>query len=206
MSVALIPVVEIIFNENKIKPSKENVWRSLAEWTAYQQACALLVGLEEKIKPIEIGYSFYKAAEVSLELLHFIVDKEIKEADGILSEISSLYGGYILQENDKNILFPQTIGTLKDIQHWQNIANGRALDKFWIGEPSPTVVQTNSELFFEFKHPDPPFVKTKFTIEKDQLKEAVTKAKEELAIFENLINLLNFDIEIENLGRQLIYQ
>lgn len=205
MSLALIPVVEVIFNKNKVSPQNQNVWRSLAEWTAYQQACALLLGLEEKIKPIEIGYSFYKATEVSLELLHYIVEKELTEGNNKPNELSSLYGGYVLQENDKNLLFPQTIGTLKDIQHWENIAEGSALDNFWIGEPSPTLAQTSTELFFEFEDPNPPFIKSKFAIDKDQLKEAVTKAKEALSVLENLINLLNFDVKVDNLGRQLIY-
>lgn len=205
MSIALIPVVEVIFNQNKVSPQNKNVWRSLAEWTAYQQACALLVGLEEKVKPIEIGYSFYNTAEISLELLHFIVEKEIKEVDGKWEELSALYGGYLLQENGRSLLFPQTIGTLKDIQHWENIAHGKEIKKFWIGAPSPKIVQTSTELFFDFASPNPPFIKTKFSIDKDQLKEAVIKAKEALIILENLINLLNFDVEIDNLGRQLIY-
>ena len=205
MNLSLIPVIEVLFSEKKVSPQNQNIWRSLAEWTAYQQACALLLGLKEKIKPIEIGYSFYKATDLSLELLHFIVEKEIKEANGKWDELSALYGGYILQENGQHLLFPQTVGTLKDIEHWENAANGRNIASFGIGLPSPTLTQTNSELFFEFEYPNPPFVKTKFTIDKDQLKDAVAKAKEELSILENLINLLNFDIKIENLGRQLIY-
>lgn len=207
MKIELIPVVEILFNENKAIKTNENVWSSLAEWTAYQQACALLAGLEEPIKPIEIGFSFYKTSELSLELLHYVVEKELKESeDENYADLSALYGGFVLQENDKNLLFPQTVGTLKNIEHWENIANGKELDKFWIGEPSPTVNQTEHTLIFNFQHPNPPFVKTNFTIDKAALKLAIIKAKEELSIFENLINLLDFNVEIEDLGKRLIYQ
>ncbi len=210
MSLSLIPVVEVLFSGNKVVKANENAWQSLSEWTAFQQACAHLAGLEELIKPIEIGYSFYKTSELSLELLHYIVEKELAQVasanDMTINNLSSLYGGFVLQENGKTLLFPQTVGTLKNIEHWENIANGKGFERFWIGEPSPTVNQTEKDLLFEFEHPNPPFVKTKFTIEKAALKVAVATAKEELSIFENLINLLNFDVKVENLGRQLIYQ
>jgi len=197
--------VEVLFGNNKAVKRSENVWQSLAEWTAYQQACAHLAGLEEPIKPIEIGYSFYKTSELSLELLHYIVEKELKESeDKAYADLGALYGGFVLQEDGRNLLFPQTVGTLKNIEHWKNIADGKGLENFRIGEPSPIVNQTEKKLLFEFEYPDPPFVKTNFTIEKDQLKVAVVKAQEELVIFENLINLLNFDVKVDNLGERLI--
>lgn len=208
MSITLIPVVEIFFINEKLPSPTGNRWNNPKEWEAYELKCQLTAGLSKPIKRFPLVGDFYKLQDLTKEAIKMIVDKKLKEIIEdetlTLEDLSSLYGGFVLQENGVNLLFPQCCGTIKDFQHWKNAANGN-IQLFWVGHPEPKLTQTKTTITFDCQEPNPPFVKTKFTIQKEQLKIAIKEVEPKLLAFEQKINALYPNIKFKNLGRKLLY-
>lgn len=138
MKIELLPVIEINFYSEQIpSPKKGPYWEYEEEWEKFKLLCLEEAGISTKMEAVKKGSSLFRLNAIPKENLSKIIDKHFEELFGeeetVAEEIASLDGGYVLQVNGNQELFPQCCGTLKDIKEWENIYHGK--EYFWIGHP-----------------------------------------------------------------------
>lgn len=160
----LIPVIEI-FPHSYTKVEIEFPSKSLEEdpesWNEYWKNCQKGTPLE-LLKPL--GNSWFVPLNDIIELNNgnnYKVIKRIVEVnfrsigkDLQLDHISSLEGGYVLQHNDDNIIFPGCCGDLSNIYDWERCLEleGSEWNEIWIGHPTISVKVENDNLLLSKPH------------------------------------------------------
>lgn len=214
MNTELIPVLNIECSSQRIvRPKEWPYWNYPAIWNEYNQKCQLEKGYDNRMSPILAGSTFYELSQISTENLltftkewsHKLITGEYNYEEGL-----SFPGGYVLRQDQRNILFPQCCGELSCINYWERISEER---KTYYSEmhPAPTIKYKGSEVLFDFtiEKYDDPFLpepsERKVFINLSELKLAVKRVKEQLIKFENRLELINQRVGIKEIGKTLIW-
>jgi hypothetical protein len=210
MKVELIPVIEISLPCDSVKaPVHGPYWCHPRSYEEYHKRCLSVAGFTP-MTPYQAGSAFYPLAEISeLNLLSLIRSRtQGYQPD----EICPFDGGYVLNIDGHDALFPQCCGDLSDISCWADIANMKS-DYFYIGHPSPNISIRQSKIILnmtvedndESYAPSPryPIV----TIDSQTLKDSVNTAKETLRIFADRLSDINerYALNIDKIEKLLIY-
>lgn len=216
MAIELIPVIEIVYsNQGVTAPEKYPYWDNSDIWDKYHEECYQKAGFKDKLIPYLKGSSFYKLDDITdNNLTKLTIDHTQEMRDGKYErpqDTCAFWGGYVLQVNGQDKYFPQCCGELSDINYWENISNGKS--SYHEEHPTPQLKFENSRIVFDFSTNefDEPFQPTPteiiLSIDRLELKRAVEKVKTELQTFEQRLNKINEDEElnIDNIGGLLIW-
>lgn len=209
--VQLIPVIKIDkFPSNMTMPdgsAKENPYG----WARYDAEGLLQAGFEYT-KPYLLATRLYELkniTEANLKQLIFEEIEDYNEENGI----ASLPGGYILNMDGRDLLYPQCCGSLEDIDSWKILLeeNGKE-SSFWIGHPSPSIIDDGDFLIFDLEHSNvqenyfPDADIHLFSVPKEKLKKAIDEVDKELEILIERINKINEQLPslVPNLGERMV--
>ena len=110
---------------------------------------------------------------------------------GSPEEVVALYGGYILEIDEKFKIYPECCGSIKDIQEWKNISEWEDSQEtmLWIGHPWLMVSAINEEYLqfrrtAEYREPPKPVI---FKVKRSDLKLAVGIAENRLFKFKQFL-------------------
>ena len=209
MTIELIPVIEIGYNNQGVKePDKYPYWDYPEVWDKYHQENYIKAGFNDKLAPYLGGSSFYRLTDISdnnLKKLTIDHTQELKEQSW------SFFGGYVLQIDGQDKLFPQCCGLLADINFWQRISQGQ--NSYYEGHPAPQLSFSGNSIIFdltrnefdEYFQPTPPTAI--FNVDRLELTKAVERAKENLRTFAQRIKKINeeFNLKIKDIDIVLIW-
>ncbi|WP_165020560.1 hypothetical protein [Dysgonomonas sp. ZJ279] len=216
MNIRLIPVIDITYyDQNIVSSTNGPYWEHTDEWSLFNKKCLKAAGFEGEMNPYSKGCSLYELAKITNRNLTKLVFDEIKDIDkdgNDMDCVGSLSGGYILNVDDEDILYPQCCGSLNDIKSWEELIGDEDLS-FWIGHPSPSIIKNENSIVFDLEHsnvnenyvPNP----NKFIVEvnKNSLTKAIDDAKLQLEIFSVQLLAINATNQwnISDIDKLLIY-
>ena len=219
MKVELIPVIEVNnYNQDIPMPSSGPYWEFVDDWENYHIATNIKARFSKELKPYSKGSSFYRIDEISDKDLLKIIHKEIEiqqteENRGIDDLVCSLDGGYILKIDNVDKYFPQCCGKLRDITEWEELLSDDEDPYFYMGHPSPRIIQSESSVIFDFLNSElqegyaPPVFEDNIEVDKGALKIAIENAKKELDHFARQLIKVNKieNLNIPEIDKRLIY-
>lgn len=215
MDVRLIPIIEISSYCDEIQTPDGPYWKYPDTWESYYSDCNKLVGYTEPLKAYYPGLPFYLLTEISDKNLANLIQRHTfqdnqNEIDR--EQICPFFGGYVLSIDGEDCFFPQCCGDLSDIYYYEGLLKGET-STFYQGHPAPKVNKTGNQLIFDFsvgEHdesfiPLPP--RDKVSIQKDELKRAIEKAKQELVLFSQRLNWINEkeQLNFKNIDNLLVW-
>lgn len=204
MNIELIPVIELNYYNEKVKTPNGSYLEFPKEWDNSHKENFLLASFNEEFKPYQSGMSFYKLNEIPNNNLIKIIADYFEEFESVKlitdNDIQPLDGGFILMVDGKNKIFPQCCGNLGDIESWEGIIDPEN-DYFWNGHPTPIIKQKSDNIIFDLSELN----ESEISINREKLKIALIKTKEELRCFVDRINRLENDYGITKLGEKLVY-
>lgn len=215
MTIELIPVIEIGYNNQGVTPpDKFPYWDNSKIWNSYHEESYLRAGFKDKLTPYLDGSSFYKLADITdNNLTKLTIDhtQEMRDGKYERQQACAFFGGYVLQVNGQDKYFPQCCGELSDIHYWERLSNGQ--NSYYEGHPAPVVKFDKNDIVFDFtvdefdENFQPPPKDTTLTIDKLELNKAVDRVKKELATFQRRLERINETqkLGIENIGGLLIW-
>ena len=216
--VELIPVVEIsISNEETELPETGPYWEYREEWENYNNDCNRIAGFSEALKAYTPGSSLYELHSISqqdlLHLLKMEMERQDDEEKAPEDLQSSFNGGYILNINGQDLLFPQCCSGLNDITEWEDLIDDQGNTYFYCGHPSPRVSQMDDDILFDFVNIEikerfcPPVPLDEVRISRQALKMAVDGAKNKLKDFSARLEAVNEEhhLSIKNISEILVY-
>lgn len=186
MKIKLIPVIEIYRRDENIKsPDKGPYWCYAQEYETYNQQCLISAGFTP-MRPYKPGSGLYLLSTLSETNLLLQIQERTSGYER--DEICPFDGGYILNIDGVDLLYPQCCGDLGDIHSWINLSN--KIDHIlWQGHPSPIVTIDEDNITFDMTVGDydeyfvPPPPKTRFTFSAYALSEAIVLVEKELNRF-----------------------
>lgn len=194
MEINLIPVIEITrWSDNIPLPNESPFWEYPDIYDIYNEACLAEAGFPDKMTPYLKGSSFYRLTEVSDANLLLQIGQRTEGYEP--EEVCPFDGGYVLNIDGEDRLFPQCCGDLEDIQYWQNIVEGKK--EFWQGHPGPVLSFHGNSIRFDLTtgEYDETFVPIPvlniFEVDRQALSKAVERAKEELTVFARRLVAIN---------------
>ncbi|WP_452596738.1 hypothetical protein, partial [Pontimicrobium sp. MEBiC01747] len=192
MNIELIPVIELNYYNEKVKTPNGSYLEFPKEWDNSHKENFLLASFNEEFKPYQSGMSFYKLNEIPNNNLIKIIADYFEEFESVKlitdNDIQPLDGGFILMVDGKNKIFPQCCGNLGDIESWEGIIDPEN-DYFWNGHPTPIIKQKSDNIIFDLSELN----ESEISINREKLKIALIKTKEELRCFVDRINRLEND-------------
>ena len=115
----LIPVIEIGYANQGIETTEHgSYWKCSKEWDNYNNDTCKKAGFKDSFKPFDPGASLYEIDLISDNNLKKIVidhTQELRNGEYDREQASPLFGGYVLEINDKRLFYPQCCGDLGDI-------------------------------------------------------------------------------------------
>jgi hypothetical protein len=216
MTLELIPVIEIGYNNQDISPpNKYPYWDYPELWNKFNSDSYKKAGFEDEFKPYLAGSSFYRLSDITDNNLAKIVTdhtQELRDGKYEREQASAFFGGYVLRIDGQDKFFPQCCGDLADLKYWENIAIGKERG-FYAGHPEPQVKISGDKVIFDFtvgefdEHfaPTPKENIVQFDI--PSLSKAIETVKAELDTFEQRLERINQDekLNIDNIGGLLIW-
>ncbi|MBA9079876.1 hypothetical protein [Rufibacter quisquiliarum] len=191
MKVELIPVIEIGYNNQGIDvPEKYPYWENSELWDKYHEESYLKAGFKDRLIPYLPGSSLYRLCDISDSNLTKLVKdhtQDFRDGKYDRSQVSALFGGYVLKINGQDKFFPQCCGELADIEYWERISEGK--QSYYEGHPAPQTYFSQGSVTMDFsvEEFDEPFQPSlpdkKIIIDLQALKIAVENAKAELREF-----------------------
>lgn len=209
MDIKLIPVMELFRTSDKVElPEKGPYWEYADDWDKYNSQSLKENGFSE-MTSYSRGSNLYELSKINGNDL--LLQIRYRTDDWGLDEICPFDGGYILNVNDEDLLYPQCCSDLGDIESWILLANGDSRG-FWQGHPWPIIEVKNNTIVFDLsvgksdEHFVPIPLKEKFEIERASLKKAVDSLVKELELFAVKLNEINCaeKLGFENLAKMLI--
>lgn len=204
MNLELIPVIELTYYNEKVETPNGSYYEFPKDWDIAHKENFVLAGFKDEFKIYESGMSFYKPNEITKPNLIRIIEIYFKEFElgSIITDddIQPLDGGYILRDNNTNLIFPQCCGNLGDIESWNGIVNPNN-NYFWNGHPTPKIIHKDERIIFDMSE----FKQKEFSINREDLKIALIKTQNELNNFSYRINQLEQDYGITDLGNKLVF-
>ncbi|MBD1921417.1 hypothetical protein H6F77_09980 [Microcoleus sp. FACHB-831] len=196
----LVPVVEFRPTEYQTKHhempenSKAN---SLELWDAYWRnslADSGIITLEPYANGswlVETEILLNNKKTIELMLIKHLTNFKSGLIKSISEEVGALYGGYILEIDEKLKIYPECCGSLKDIQEWKDISEWEDSQEttLWIGHPWLMVSAIDEEYLqfrrtAEYREPPKPVI---FQVKKSDLKLAIRIAEDNLFKFQEVI-------------------
>jgi hypothetical protein len=213
MDIELIPVIEVGYNNQDIKPpDKYPYWDYPEIWDKYHNDCYVKAGFKDNLKPYSKGTSFYKLTDISKDnLVKLTKDHtaEMREGKYGREQSCAFFGGYVLRVDGKDKFFPQCCGDLSDIIYWEKLGDGQ--ETSYEGHPAPIIKIKKDKIIFDFTgDEDDPFKPTppeiQLVVDKSALKNAVQKANDVLNDFaKELIDInVQESLNINNIDHLLI--
>lgn len=211
MDIKLIPVMELFRTLDKVElPEKGPYWEYADDWDKYNRQCLKKNGFSEIVSYTK-GSNLYELSKINGNDL--LLQIKYRTEDWSLDEICPFDGGYILNVNGEDLLYPQCCSDLGDIESWMLLANGDS-QGFWQGHPWPIIDVKNNKIVFDLsveefdEHFVPIPLKEKFEIERASLKRAVDSLAKELDRFAVKLNEINYKEKLgfENLAKILIWE
>lgn len=194
MKIKLIPVLEIFHSSNDISmPSNSPCWLYPEEWQEYKRSCLLANGFSDMTSYLK-GSSFYQFSEINNHNL--LLQIKYRTEGWKLDEICPFDGGYVLNVDGKDLLFPQCCSDLGDIANWFLLAEG---DRYglWEGHPWPIITVEKDIIRFDLtvaefdEYFEPTPLEEIFTIDRLALKDAVNNLMNEIEQFSERLNIIN---------------
>lgn len=210
MDIKLIPVIELFRTSDKVGlPEKGPYWEYADDRDKYNRQSLKVNGFSEMVS-YSRGSNLYELSKINDDDLLFQI--RYRTEDWGLDEICPFDGGYILNVNNEDLLYPQCCSDLGDIESWILLANGDSRG-FWQGHPWPIIEVIDNKILFDLsvgefdEHFVPIPLKEKFEIERASLKEAVNSLVKELELFAVKLNEINCaeKLGFENLAKILIW-
>jgi hypothetical protein len=211
MNIKLIPVIELFRISDKVKlPDKGPYWEYANEWEEYNRQSLEANGFSE-IEPYSKGSNFYELSKINDSDL--LLQIKYRTEGWKLDEICPFDGGYILNVNGEDLLYPQCCGDLGDIGSWIELSKGDSR-LLWQGHPWPIIKIKKDKILFDLtvgefdEHFVPVPLKEKFEIDRFDLKseiDNVMKDLNEIAVKLNDINNKE-KLGFENLAKILIWE
>lgn len=104
----------------------------------------------------------YRLLDANDELLAQFISthtENLRAGAYTLAECCALFGGYVLNVDEKDIFFPQCCGDMSDIFYWEALANLNEANQqnlsFWYkGHPAPEHSIHQSQILLDFSVPD----------------------------------------------------
>lgn len=193
----LIPVIEFEPGFYRTKDYEIPGYQDIDGWDKYWKnslADAGITGLEAYKKgswlvEIEKLIEHYQAIEIMIQnqLARIEPDPELD----LIEQLISLNGGYILEVDETNIIYPQCCGDLENLQEWKDAS--KYLDNtekmLWIGHPWLMVSAINEEYLqiretAEYGVPPEPVT---FELNRNDLKLSIIEAENKLAKFQQAV-------------------
>lgn len=213
--IRLIPVIEITYYQFGERSPEYGLPReeSIRHWDLFRQECFEKAGFHDKMYPYEIGSSLYRLTDITnANLCKYILD-EWEDSEKNSEYLGSLSGGYILNIDGGDKLYPQCCGDLADLAEWENLLSDKGNPTFWIGHPSPSVIDKGDVIIFDLEHPNlpEPFAyqndELYIDVSKEDLSKAIQETKKELDVFTSRLLKINEkeQLNIENIAQILIY-
>lgn len=201
MRVKLIPIIEIThYNQDIKSPDLGPYYKYADEWEVFNLLCLEKAGFPDKMNPYAKGSGFYNLDAVSDSNLAHQLNLSIEGCER--DEIIPFYGGYALNIDGVDMLFPQCCSDLSDIKCWKSLAQGE-FKFFWQGHPAPQVNIENGIIIFDMtvrdcdEHFVPTPLQTIVKVAVQNMAEAVAEVEKELEIFSLRLKKIN---ESQNLG------
>ncbi|MDR1910994.1 MAG: hypothetical protein LBQ52_01430, partial [Helicobacteraceae bacterium] len=144
MKVRLIPVLDISNEGKDIKaPQNSPAWEFQNEWADYFKAANRQAGFSDNLTPYLNWYTFYKLDSLSDRDLLTLVNRALDESRDENGEIDmealcSFEGGFILNIDGRDLLFPQCCSRLAYIEEFQRVV-ANDVEFFYHGHPAPIV-------------------------------------------------------------------
>jgi hypothetical protein len=216
MSIELVPVIEVRCEDQGLElPVKQPFWENPEVWDHYYAESFKRAGFEDELVPYLKGSSLCKLSailDVNLKKIVIRETQELRDRKYERIETSAFIGGYVLRVDALDKYYPQCCGELSDIGYWENLSKGKR--SYFDGHPAPVVEFENAKIIFdltadEFDEPyQPPPGDTLFSVDMDELAEAVEEAKAQLRLFEQRLNRINEEekLMIESIGDLLIWR
>jgi len=211
MEIKLIPVIELFRISDKVKlPDKGPYWEYIDEWEEYNRQCLEANGFSE-IRSYAIGCSFYELSKISDNNLLLQIKYRTEGWD--LDQICPFDGGYILNINGEDLLYPQCCSDLGDIGSWIELSKGYSR-LLWQGHPWPIIKIKKDKIVFDLtvdeldEHFVPIPLKEKFEVDKFSLKIAMDNLMKGMDEFAAKLNNINDKEKLgfENLAKVLIWE
>ncbi len=211
MNIKLIPVIELFRISDKVEmPEKGPYWEYADEWEDYNRQSLVANGFSE-IESYSKGSSFYEISKIKGNDLLLQIKYRTEGWD--LGEICPFDGGYILNVNGEDLLYPQCCSDLGDIRSWIELSKGDSR-LLWQGHPWPAIEIEKDKILFDLtvnefdEHFVPVPLKEKFEIDRALLKIAVDNLIKELDQFAIKLNDINNKekLRFENLAKILIWE
>lgn len=214
MDIELIPLIEIVYNNQKRNLPDYPYWEHSEIWDTFNQENLFQAGFTDKLKPYLSGSTFYRLSDLSNKnLSKLTIDQttDLRNGKYAREEAIAFYGGYVLRVDGQDKFFPQCCGELSDITFWTRLSIGH--DSFCEGHPRPEVKFKNEVIILDFTVDEydepykPPISQTILKIEKVGLSKAVDKAKFELGMFGQRLLQINIEEElnIPDIDKMLIW-
>lgn len=215
MIIDLIPVIEIGYkNQGTNIPDKFPYWDNPNLWDEYRRECFKKAGFQDILIPYLAGSSFFELHNISDDnLKKLVIDHTQDMRDGKYDrdQACGFFGGYVLRVNKLDKYFPQCCGELSDITYWERVSSGQS--SYYEGHPAPQLRFDQDYVIFDFSvgeydepfQPTPPQIK--LVVDKNELREALERAKIKLKEFEKRIEKINFNenLSINDIGGLLIW-
>jgi len=185
MKVKLIPIIELGYNNQGIKPPTAYPYSNNQEiWFEYRNASLQKADFKDEFEPYLKGSPFYEPAKITNRNLEkIVVDNTEEFINGIYGrdQVCCFFGGFVLKVNGADKFFPQCCGDLSDLMYWEKISQGQ--HAAYEGHPAPVYKFSSNQVILDFtvgeydEHfiPTPP--DTKLEINLEDLNLAVTNAK-----------------------------
>ncbi len=214
MSVKLIPVIEITyysFGDNSLMDGP--YWKYAEAWDTFKEDCLKKAGFPDKMNSYDRGGSLYSLSDITDANLLKLIKDEWEDSDKDVENLSTLVGGYVLNINEVDKLYPQCCGDLGDISEWERLLTNEENPYFWIGHPSPSIVNKGDTVVFDLEHPNvsegfvPEHNDLYIEVSKEDLAKAIDGTKKELDTFADRLSVINEkgQLNIPDIAQILIY-
>jgi len=192
----LIPVMEIYANCENITFPQGPYWKNPEEFEKAKIKCLAADGYEP-MQSYSRGSSFYEIDKVTDTNLLLEIKKQTIGYE--IEQICPFFGGYVLNVNGRDMLFPQCCGDLSDINYWKELSNG-ITRLYWEGHPQPDVTISGNRITLDLDLDDEDFCPTPvekiIEIDLNELKNALNQVMFKLQTFADRIDKLSYDNNI----------
>ncbi|XZF16045.1 hypothetical protein ACTHGU_07895 [Chitinophagaceae bacterium MMS25-I14] len=215
--IKLVPVIEIAHYGGEIPSPEGPYWKHPTDWDRFHIESLQQAGYPDIMTAYLTGSSFYRPNNITdSNLVKLVRDKtaDMRQENYDTDLVSSFRGGYILQVDGLDVLYPQCCCDLNSIYDWKELANGKE-EGFYNGHPTPLTTLQNGIITFNLPatayygerfvpdHPQP-----LISISKSDLISAVdTVVDTELKVFAARLIKINTEekLGIDNIDRLLIW-
>lgn len=216
MKIQLIPVVEIAgYGSGMPLPNKGPYWEYPEVWETFHRESHRQSGFPDKLVSYVPGSALYELSGLSdgnLRKLVLDTTAEMIAENYDRDLVSAFSGGYILNVNDDDKLYPQCCSDLRLIYEWEALTEGEG-NFFYNGHPSPVVIIEEQTITFNMDTQEkdeqfvPPPAEKLLSIDKAALLQAIRSVKAELVIFAERLKKINVEegLNIPDIDKLLVW-